>query len=140
MTGEIRIFSGARVVLPGGVQSIDITVRDGRIIGLGETVPRSEAVERIDLAGLTILPGAVDPHLHLGHGKDISRPRVPEDAAQETAAAAVGGVTTFIPYLMATEPFETLFDDVDAVTERGEPHRFRLSLHYFDRSAARRSP
>ena len=57
--------------------------------------------------GLLVMPGAIDAHLHLGHGKDISRPRGPEDAAQETAAAAGGGVTWFMPYLMATEPFET---------------------------------
>ena len=31
-------------------------------------------------------------------------------AVRETAAAAKGGITTFIPYLMATEPFETIFD------------------------------
>jgi len=37
----------------------------------------------------------------------------------ETAAAATGGVTTFIPYLMATEPFEQIFEDVRKVTEAG---------------------
>jgi N-acetylglucosamine-6-phosphate deacetylase len=79
-----------------------------------------------------VLPGAIDAHLHLGHGKDISRPRVPEDAAQETAAAAVGGITCFVPYLMATEPFETIFDGIRTVTEAGRPHRFRLSLHHLD--------
>ena len=35
---------------------------------------------------LTVLPGASDVHLHLGHGSDISRPRVPSDADTETAA------------------------------------------------------
>jgi dihydroorotase-like cyclic amidohydrolase len=66
-----------------------------------------------------VFPGVIDVHLHLGHGRDIARPRVPEDAASETAAAAAGGVTTMIPYLMATEPFEAIFDDVRAVTEAG---------------------
>ena len=66
-----------------------------------------------------VMPGAVDVHLHLGHGKDIARPREPLDADRETAAAAKGGVTTFIPYLMATDPFETLFDEVKDITEAG---------------------
>ena len=70
----------------------------------------------------------IDVHLHLGHGKDIARPRVPEDAATETAAAALGGITTFIPYLMATEPFETLFDEVRAVTEAGA--RIDFGYHF----------
>ena len=74
------------------------------------------------------MPGAVDVHLHLGHGKDIARPREPADADRETAAAAKGGVTTFIPYLMATEPFETIFDDVVAVTEQGA--RIDFGYHF----------
>ena len=73
----------------------------------------------IDITGLTVFPGVVDAHLHLGHGKDIARPRIAGDAAQETAAAAGAGITTFIPYLMATEPFEVIFEDVRAVTEAG---------------------
>ena len=74
------------------------------------------------------MPGAIDVHLHLGHGKDISRPRVPEDAAQETAAAVNGGVTAFIPYLMATEPFETIFEGVRSVTEAGS--RIDFGYHF----------
>ena len=80
------------------------------------------------MRGLVILPGVIDGHLHLGHGKDIARPRVPADAAQETAAAAVGGVTTFIPYLMSAEPYETLFDEVRDVTQAGA--RIDFGYHF----------
>ena len=59
---------------------------------------------------------------------DIARPRAPEDAAGETGAAAVGGVTTFVPYLMATDPFEAIFDDVRAMTEAGA--RIDFSYHF----------
>lgn len=115
------LLAGATVVLPGAAEPVacDIAVADGRIAALlapGTDVP---ARERVSLKGLVVLPGAIDAHLHLGHGKDISRPRVPGDADQETAAAAAGGITCFIPYLMATEPFGTLLGDVIAVTEAG---------------------
>ncbi len=119
MTEPYRIFAGGRVVLSDRVVEADIVTRRGRIVALGAHDTQGAPVERIELAGLTVLPGVIDPHLHLGHGKDISRPRVAQDAAQETAAAAVGGVTTIIPYLMATEPFEDIFDDVCAVTQAG---------------------
>ena len=82
----------------------------------------------LDAKGLTVMPGAIDVHLHLGHGKDISRPRVPDDAAHETAAAVSGGVTAFIPYLMATEPFETIFEGVREVTEAGS--RIDFGYHF----------
>jgi dihydropyrimidinase len=87
-----------------------------------------DTAETLDAAGKVVLPGVIDVHLHLGHGQDIARPRVAEDAATETAAAAVGGVTTFIPYLMATDPFEKLFDEVKAITEAGA--RIDFGYHF----------
>jgi dihydropyrimidinase len=123
------IIRGGEAVLPGrGLSACDIAVRDGRIAAIlspGESASSSEVVSA---QGLVIMPGAIDVHLHLGHGKDISRPREPGDAERETAAAAKGGVTCFIPYLMATEPFETIFDKVVAVTEKGA--RIDFSYHF----------
>ena len=43
-------------------------------------------------------------------------------------AAVSGGVTAFIPYLMATEPFETIFEDVRSVTEAGA--RIDFGYHF----------
>lgn len=128
MSEPYRIFANGRVVLADRIVETDIVTQGGRIVALGAHDTRGSDVERIDLTGLTVLPGVIDPHLHLGHGKDISRPRVAQDAAQETAAAAVGGVTTFIPYLMATEPFEDIFDEVRAVTEAGA--RIDFGYHF----------
>ena len=128
MSGFDLVITGGRVVLPTGVQDCDIAVRDGRIAALlapGEAVA---AEATLDARGLTVLPGAVDVHLHLGHGADISRPRVPADAAGETAAAARGGITSFIPYLMSTEPFEDMFDGVRDVTEQGA--RIDFGYHF----------
>lgn len=115
------LLAGATVVLPGASEPVacDIAVTDGRIAALLAPSTDLAARERVSLSGLVVLPGAIDAHLHLGHGKDISRPRVPGDADQESAAAAAGGITCFIPYLMATEPFGTLLGDVIAVTEAG---------------------
>jgi dihydroorotase-like cyclic amidohydrolase len=123
------LIRGGRVILPGtdGVLA-DIAIRQGKIAGILGPGGDAEAKATLDAAGLVVFPGAIDVHLHLGHGKDIARPRVPEDAAGETAAAAAGGVTTFIPYLMATDPFEQIFDDVRSVTEAGA--RIDFSYHF----------
>ena len=113
------VIRGGRAVLPSGLRTCDVAVRDGRIAALlapGQSMPTET---ELDARGLVILPGAIDVHLHLGHGADISRPRVPSDAARETAAAAKGGITCLIPYLMATDPFESFFPDVRAITEAG---------------------
>src|SRR3954449_12499476 len=49
-------------------------------------------------------PGVVDAHVHLG--SDITLPRTREDVRPETAAAAAGGVTTLVAYLMSPEPYD----------------------------------
>ena len=114
------VIRGGEAVLPGqGPTACDIGIRDGRITGLLAPGESAEAAAEHRAKGLTILPGAIDAHLHLGHGRDISRPREPEDADRETAAAAIGGITTFIPYLMASEPFEEIFQQVCEVTAAG---------------------
>ncbi|MGY8902533.1 MAG: hypothetical protein ACKVI1_08055, partial [Flavobacteriales bacterium] len=90
---------GGMAFLPGlGLQRADVLITDGKISGIS-TPNGGDAQENIDITGLTILPGAIDAHIHLGHGMDIARPRVPGDAKSETGAAAIGGVTTIIPYV-----------------------------------------
>jgi dihydropyrimidinase len=111
---------GGDAILPGRGRTLcDIAVRDGRIAAILAPGENASAREEISARGLVIMPGAIDVHLHLGHGKDISRPRESGDADRETAAAAKGGITCIVPYLMASAAFETLFDDVVAVTEQG---------------------
>ena len=129
MTQFDVVLSGGDILLPGAPPlAADLAIRDGKFAAILAPNSGVDARERIDIAGLTVFPGVVDVHLHLGHGKDIARPRVAEDAAQETAAAAAGGITTFIPYLMATEPFESIFEDVRAVTEAGA--RIDFGYHF----------
>ena len=120
MSAYDLLIRGGEAVLPGiGHAPCDIAIREGRIAAILEPAAPAEATASFDASGLVVMPGAIDAHIHLGHGKDISRPRVPDDATQESAAAAKGGVTTFISYLLASEPFEDILPDVIAVTEAG---------------------
>jgi dihydropyrimidinase len=123
------VIKGGDAVLPGrGRTACDIAIRAGKIAAILAPGEPTAAPQEVSARGLVAMPGAVDVHLHLGHGKDIARPREPADADRETAAAVKGGVTTFVPYLMATAPFEAIFDDVVAVTERGA--RIDFGYHF----------
>lgn len=123
------IIRNGQAVLPGsGRAACDIAVRDGSIAAILAPGEEVAAQRELDASGLVILPGVIDAHLHLGHGADISRPREPLDADRETAAAALGGVTCCIPYLLSVDPYETLFDDVIQVTEAGS--RIDFSYHF----------
>ena len=82
------ILRGGTVVLPdtNGVPA-DIAIKGERIAAILSPGADAEARDTLDVSGRTVLPGVIDVHLHLGHGKDIARPRVPEDAATETATS-----------------------------------------------------
>ena len=125
---DLRLAGGS-VLLPGqGFRDVDVLVADGRIAAVTEPGSGPEATETVQLGGLTVLPGACDVHLHLGHGSDISKPRVPSDAASETAAAAIGGVTSFIPYVMSPDPYGAQFEALKSVTEAGA--RIDFGFHF----------
>lgn len=123
------VVRGADAILPGcGQTACDIAVAGGKIAAIMAPGAECAAKETLDARGLVVLPGAIDVHLHLGSGKDISRPRVPADADRESAAAATGGITCFVPYLMATERYEDIFDGIRAVTEAGS--RIDFGYHF----------
>ena len=94
---DLRLAGGSVLLPEIGLRKADILVSNGRIAAVIEPGDDASATESVLVTGLTILPGAVDAHVHLGHGSDISRPRLPSDAVSETAAAAIGVVTCIIP-------------------------------------------
>ncbi|MBS9721805.1 dihydroorotase family protein [Tianweitania sp. BSSL-BM11] len=123
------VIRDVEAVLPAsGRTACDIAIRDGQIAAILLPGSSVEASEILDGKGLVALPGVIDCHLHLGHGKDISRPREPKDADVETASAALGGVTCMIPFLMSSEPHAADFGEVKAVTEAGA--RIDFGYHF----------
>ena len=125
---NLVVRDGEAILPAHGRTACDIAIRDGRIAAIAAPGEKLTAESEISARGLVIFPGAIDVHLHLGHGSDIARPRVALDADRETAAAAKGGITCFVPYLLATEPFEKIFDDVVSVTQAGA--RIDFGYHF----------
>jgi dihydropyrimidinase len=100
---DLRI-SGGEVYLEGrGLADVDLLIRDGRIAAIIDPREAASAAEVVDVAGKMVLPGAIDPHVHLG--KDIRVPKDPDDAERETASAVAGGVTTMLVYLMSSDSY-----------------------------------
>ena len=83
------IVSGGTCVLPWGEQDAAIGVRDGRIASLA-VAAGDEADEVIDARGLHVLPGLIDPHVHLRDPGDATIESIPTG----TKAALLGGVAT----------------------------------------------
>ena len=81
------ILRGGKAVLPWGVETLDIGVREGRIAAMGD-LRTAEAAESIECRHLHVLPGLIDAHVHLREPGD---PAV-ETIATGTRAAVLGGL------------------------------------------------
>ena len=45
-------------------QQMDIAVKDGKIVAMGQASLFPEAEKTVDAAGLWVLPGMIDTHVH----------------------------------------------------------------------------
>lgn len=123
------VIHGGLVALPGQEPAYyDIAVSEGRIAAILEAGTAVDAGNRIDATGRLVMPGALDVHVHLGHGADISYPRAASDAQSESAAAASGGVTTIVPFILSAQEHSTIFDEIRSVTEAGSHIDFGYHL------------
>ena len=86
------IIRGGSIVTPRHSYRADILIRGGVIEAIGRDLQVGSDAGTIDVAGLTILPGVIDPHSHLWESGFMSDP----DFADSSASAVAGGVTTLI--------------------------------------------
>ena len=94
------LVKGARCVNPGGGFEADLLVEHGRIVAIGQDLA-AEAGTVIDARGKVVLPGGIDVHVHMPWptGDTIST----DDFASGTRAAAHGGVTTVLDFVIPDE-------------------------------------
>ena len=93
------VVRGGTVVVPGvGRLRADVGIADGRIVALGEDLGAARA--SLDAPGKAVLPGVVDPHVHLGNTLPFE-----EEAHTESRAAVIGGVTTVCVFLRRTDSY-----------------------------------
>lgn len=104
------LVRGGRVVLPGeGEFQLDVIMKGGRVAGLATEGP-SGAGETLDAAGRVVLPGLVDPHVHLGLFAPLE-----EDLETETRSALLGGVTTIGCFLGGSGSYLEVLDSLPAL-------------------------
>ena len=93
---SILIKNGILIYSPG-IMPADVLTEEGRISAIGNLTGYGEAGRVIDATGMYILPGGVDPHVHMhlptaaGYSAD--------DFVTGSRAALFGGTTTIIDFV-----------------------------------------
>ncbi|MBN1259148.1 MAG: dihydropyrimidinase [Anaerolineae bacterium] len=104
MTNLDLVIRGGTLATATRTGREDLGIKDGVIAAIG---PSLEGRKVIDATGLLVLPGAVDPHVHLDMPAGATRSS--DDWCSGTRAAACGGTTTVIDFV-EPEPGEILLD------------------------------
>ena len=120
------VISGALTVLPDGPVLADVGITGGRISVLAE--PGSlTGRQHVDARGMVLLPGGVDPHVHL-HTR-FGQWLTSDDFWTGTVPAAFGGTTTIINFAIP-QPGETSLEAfVRARQEAGPDVAVDYTLH-----------
>jgi dihydropyrimidinase len=85
-------IQGGTVVTPTDTFEADVAIDDGEIAAVGDGDSMPDADEVYDATGRLVMPGVIDPHVHVD---DMFSMDTHETASK---AAALGGTTTYIDF------------------------------------------
>jgi dihydropyrimidinase len=102
------VVRGGTVVTAEGRARADVGVRAGRVAQLGGEMA---GAREVDARERFVLPGGVDPHVHLHAEQLDDDPGFVDDYTSGSAAALAGGVTT-LGNMSWVLPWETIADRV----------------------------
>ena len=118
------VLSGGALVNHDGETRRDVGLKDGKIAALGD-LSRASAGERIDCAGLHVLPGVIDSQVHFRE----PGPTHKEDLETGSRAAVLGGVTAVFE-MPNTNPTTVTAEDLADKVRRGR-HRMHCDFAFW---------
>ncbi len=125
MKVDLLIENGIMVIPKGGLFKGCLGIVGEKIVGIYASPRGISARERIDARGNYILPGLVEPHVHYGYKRNLEG-----HFRTETASAALGGITTVIPFYRDYENPTSLYENIPSVKSIGEKNSYiDFSLH-----------
>jgi dihydroorotase len=86
------LLSNARLVNEGEISDVDVLIDGERIEKIASSIAATDEATVIDLAGKYLMPGMIDDQVHFREPGMTHK----GDLASESAAAAAGGITSFM--------------------------------------------
>jgi len=110
------ILKGGKCIIPNkGILPLDIKIQDGKIHSLGQNLSDNDAVT-VEVDGKYLIPGVIDPHVHLGIFTAFDT-----EIVTETRSALINGVTTIGFYLISQDSY---LNTLDEIIDKIENHSF----------------
>lgn len=137
--GKKLILNG-QIITPEETFEADLLIEDGKIAQIGKGLEVSGA-EEIDVDGKYILPGGIDPHVHLDLAMfdTVSS----DDHYSGHKAAAFGGTTTVMDFVEDKDP--DLLKNIADLRAKADPkaaidYSFHINITHFDDKVAAQIP
>ena len=128
------LIRGGDVVTPEGVATCDVAIAGERIAAIAApgAFPTQSAQRTIDASGRIVMPGGIDPHVHLKHVwiKPDGTPLVTAGPDQVGRAALHGGTTTLIDFAYWREGQSALHRPTADYRVRRSPRSCRRRRRY----------
>ena len=102
------LVQNGTVVLADGVYPYDVALQDGKVASIGLHGTLGGAKETVDASGKMVLPGLIDPHVHIHH--PFKGSFAGDDFDSATRSAAFGGVTTVCDFAIQWDKSKSLTD------------------------------
>jgi len=115
------VIRNGTLITPGGIFRADVGIAEERIAALGKEL---RGRMELDATGCYVLPGGIDPHVHLQ--MPVGNYASSDDFTSGTVAAALGGTTTVIDFV-EPEPGEPL---LEALEKRRAEADGRVAVDY----------
>jgi dihydropyrimidinase/dihydroorotase len=110
------------VVTPTGLVRGGLAASGGVITHVGADTDLPDGERDLDVAGMYLLPGIIDPHVHLGIGPGAGPEKLRRDFNSESRDAAAGGVTTMITTTLFGS--ESRGEAAELAIKEGNDHSF----------------
>ena len=118
---EDLVIKNGILITPQGRIHGGLTVSGGKITEVGSDGSLPKAREEVNAQGFVVLPGLIDPHVHLGQDKEE---KFRDQCRTESITAALGGITTMITTARFGNALEPRLPTYRKAKEVGRNHSF----------------
>ncbi|MCU1257874.1 MAG: putative D-phenylhydantoinase [Bryobacterales bacterium] len=114
------LIQGGLIVTSTGRMQGDLRIRNGVIAEIGPNLTAAAGARVIDAKGMLVLPGGIDPHVHLTPIRTATSMKGSDDYTSASLAALAGGKTTISNFINQepNESVETTLTNAAAVVKK----------------------